>query len=268
MGTPGQIRGSVGHSADQDLSRVQIDKEEHMERRQPDRFYREEVAGDDSCGLVPHELAPGVPLWSGPSLRAGDPSDTRRRDLDAQLLELSLDASVAPERILLCQPPHEELGLERDPPPRVDPMRSGPLPTDTLLMPSAERVRRDQGGKDLHAPAADARAGIGPSALPVRSEDDSPGGEGRSPLGEGPGAGCPWTVMSDRRAEPGGTADGRWWRRDGQVFRESGRRRSGILEQRPFDGCAWSAGGRHDTLQDHLGRTTARRITEGFRSCR
>lgn len=55
LGTLGQVRGSVGHSADQNRSRVQIDKEEHMEGLQLDRFYREEVAGD-RCGLVPHEL--------------------------------------------------------------------------------------------------------------------------------------------------------------------------------------------------------------------
>jgi hypothetical protein len=130
LGALGQIGGSVGHSTDQDLPGVEIDEEEHMERLQPDRLDREEVAGDDRSGLVPHELTPGVSLGPWPSLRGGDPSDTRRRDLYAQLLELSLDAPVAPEWVLFRQSPDEELGLERDPPSRIDSMRSSPFSTD------------------------------------------------------------------------------------------------------------------------------------------
>jgi hypothetical protein len=39
------MRGSVGHSADQDLSRVQIDKEEHMERVGAENLIRVRSAG-------------------------------------------------------------------------------------------------------------------------------------------------------------------------------------------------------------------------------
>ena len=49
---------------------MQIDEDEHMERLQPDRLDREEVAGDNRSGLIPHELTPGVSF--GPGRRFGE----------------------------------------------------------------------------------------------------------------------------------------------------------------------------------------------------
>jgi hypothetical protein len=54
-----------------------------------------------------------------------------------------LDAPVAPEGVLFRQSPDQELGLERNPPSRVDPMRSSPFSTHEFAMPAPKSIRRD-----------------------------------------------------------------------------------------------------------------------------
>jgi hypothetical protein len=76
-----------------------------------------------------------------PSLWSYDPTDARCRNLNTDLEQLSLDPTIAPERVLFRHPPNEELSLQGDGSPRCHPMWPGPLPADELTMPAAERVR-------------------------------------------------------------------------------------------------------------------------------
>jgi hypothetical protein len=99
--------------------------------------------------LGDHELSPGVPLGSGTALRRHDAPDARRRDVDPDLVQLTLDPPVAPHRVLPRHPPDEELGLKGDCLSLVDPMRPAPLTADELAVPASERVGRKQVGEAL-----------------------------------------------------------------------------------------------------------------------
>ena len=128
---------------------MELDEEQDMERRELHRLDGEQVAGDDRGRLRSHELAPGVPLGSWTALRCGDAADARRRDIDADLLQLALDAPVAPGGVLLRHPPDDELGLKRDRLSLVDRVWPVPLPADELAVPASERVGSEQAGETL-----------------------------------------------------------------------------------------------------------------------
>jgi hypothetical protein len=144
LGTPLHVGRTVSDPAYQDSSAVEFDEEQHMEGFQSHRLDGEEVTSNDRCGLGPHELAPGVTFGTRPSLRGNDPADAGCRDLDAQLEQLTLDALVAPQGILLGQAPHQQLGLLGHRPLRIHPMGLGPFPPDELSMPTSQRVRGHQ----------------------------------------------------------------------------------------------------------------------------
>jgi hypothetical protein len=128
---------------------MELDEKQDMEGCQLHRLDREQIAGDDRGGLGDHELAPGVPLGSGKALRCGDAPDARGRDVDPDLLQLTLDPPVAPHRVLPRHPPDQELGLKGDRLSLVDPMRGVPLAADELAVPASERVGREQVGEAL-----------------------------------------------------------------------------------------------------------------------
>jgi len=172
---------------------------------------------------------------------------------------LALDASVAPERVLLGQSPHEELGLERDPPSRLDSMRSTPFSTDQLPMPSPQRVRRDQGrepfacrSQSLEQGQDDPLIWSDPRTIHLATEDTEFLAEHqqldvlgpRRPTGE---QNQPEELTADEGDETH------------EHVESLSDPLSQILAQRQFDGFAWSAGRRrHDTL--HPSRSSRRRL--------
>src|SRR5919106_580201 len=90
---------------------------------------REEVAGHDARGLGAQDVRPARtrPSRRGSETRAAqDVADRHRRDLVAELLELSLDAPVAPARVVLGETDDQVFEIPRDrgsaatpaPPPR------------------------------------------------------------------------------------------------------------------------------------------------------
>jgi hypothetical protein len=127
LGTPLHIGCAVSDPAYQDSSSVEIDEKQDMEGFQTYRLDGEQVTSNDRCSLNSHELAPGVAFGARPSLRGDDPADARCRDLDAQLEQLTFDALVTPQRILLGQAPHQQLGLLGDGSPRVHPDGAGSI---------------------------------------------------------------------------------------------------------------------------------------------
>jgi len=64
-----------------------------------------------------------------------------------ELLEFALDAPVTPGRVLLGQPPDEKLGLQRDRPFGVDPMRSVPLASHQFAMPPTQGIGSEEVGE-------------------------------------------------------------------------------------------------------------------------
>jgi len=52
LSAPSGVSGAVGHSADEDLPRVQVDEEEDVEGLQANGLDGEEVTGDDRRGQV------------------------------------------------------------------------------------------------------------------------------------------------------------------------------------------------------------------------
>jgi hypothetical protein len=64
---------------------MEIDEEQGKEGFQAYRVDGEQVTGNDRCSLGPHELAPGVALWTRTPLWSDHPANARCRDLDAQL---------------------------------------------------------------------------------------------------------------------------------------------------------------------------------------
>jgi len=79
-----------------------------------------------------------------------DRPDGRRRDLDAQLQQLSADALVAPPGILPAQPDDEgaDLGVDRWPAGVASPLVC-PLPADELPVPAEESLGPDDERRPL-----------------------------------------------------------------------------------------------------------------------
>ena len=105
LGDPGTV--GVGGDAEQvHSSSVDLDHEEHVEAAQCDGVDGEEVGGQDAFGLGTEELAPGgarPPRRGREAMAAKNSGDAGLGDGDAELLELTDDAEVAPARVLPCQ---------------------------------------------------------------------------------------------------------------------------------------------------------------------
>src|SRR5215211_5050164 len=92
---------------DDDAPGADLDEEQYIQRLQPDRLHREEVAGDDHLGLGSEELGPGGPGASWRRTQAVSPQqrpDCRGADPDAELAELPGDSDAAPARVLPRHP--------------------------------------------------------------------------------------------------------------------------------------------------------------------
>jgi len=124
---------------------VEVDEEEDVKSLQTNGLDGEEVTGDDRRGLGSHELTPGLAPRRGSTLLSHDSSDTGRRDLGTDLLQLSSEAAVAPGRVLAGQTPDEKPHVVGDPASRHDRMAIVPLGAGQFTMPASDRVGRDEG---------------------------------------------------------------------------------------------------------------------------
>jgi hypothetical protein len=102
LGNPGALWVG-GHASQVDSPSVQLDEEQHRQPPQPDRVDGEEIAGDDPGGLLAQQRPPG---HSRPPRRRIRPVTTHEgadrggRHLDVEVLQVALDALVAPARVL------------------------------------------------------------------------------------------------------------------------------------------------------------------------
>jgi hypothetical protein len=91
---------------------LELDEEEHERRRRRDRLNGEEVAGEDSCGLVTEKLSPARPRAPRRRPKSGgqqDAPDRARRAAQAELEQLPGDPRIAPARVLACKAQYELL---------------------------------------------------------------------------------------------------------------------------------------------------------------
>src|SRR6266536_2802283 len=122
-------------------------KNKTVEGLEADGLHGEEVGGDDAGGLRSKERSPGDRRPSGRGsqpVAQQDGADGSRRHADAELLELALDALVAPARVLSGQPQdqrHHMVGEWRTTAPMVG---LGPFAGDQPAVPPQDRVRRHQ----------------------------------------------------------------------------------------------------------------------------
>src|SRR6266568_3460596 len=98
---PSSVR-VVSDAGDPNLPRVQLDEEQDVEGLEANGLHGEEVGGDDAGGLGSKERSPGDrrPSGRGPKpIAEQHRADRGRCHADAELLELALDALVAPAGI-------------------------------------------------------------------------------------------------------------------------------------------------------------------------
>jgi hypothetical protein len=115
--------------------------EQDIESAQRDGVQGEEIGGQQPGGLGMQEAAPpGVcSAWRRPEAGGGqDPADRFRAQAVSEPDEFTLDAAVAPGRILLRQVHHEVTDLVTD---RwaAGPVRVGPLFRDQAAVPAQQR---------------------------------------------------------------------------------------------------------------------------------
>ena len=95
LGDPARM-GMGGDAGDPDPSAAELDEEQDVEALQPKRVDGEEVGGDDVSGLGPKKRAQGgtaSPRSRSEAVILHDPGDRARRQADAELDQLTLDAA-------------------------------------------------------------------------------------------------------------------------------------------------------------------------------
>jgi hypothetical protein len=126
---------------------VEFDEEQHVKPSQPHRVDGEEVARHDPGGLLSQERRPRAARPPGCGV---EPVTTKRRpdrgggDAYAKLLELSLDALVAPPGVVPGQADNQVLDLLVQRRPASLAMRVGPCTGDQSPVPAQQRVGLDE----------------------------------------------------------------------------------------------------------------------------
>jgi len=115
------VTGGVAGDAEQvDPAAADIDGEEHVDPAQENGVDGEEVAGEHRAGLGAAELSPGRPgpPWRWVETGGGeDVPEGGRGQVVAEVHEFTVDASVAPARVLPGQAQHQraDRGADRWP---------------------------------------------------------------------------------------------------------------------------------------------------------
>ena len=100
------------HTGDPDSPAAKLDDKQNIEAFEQHGIDVEEVRGHDTRRLGPQELAPGGSVTPGSRAEAvvfHDPGNSARGESHSELAQFTLDASVAPFRVLTCQA-HEKCG--------------------------------------------------------------------------------------------------------------------------------------------------------------
>ena len=101
LGDPSPVRMG-GHPSDPNPSATELDEEQDIELLEHESVDGEEVGGHDMrrLGLQKRPPRGTRPPWGGPqAVVLQDPGNRARRQSDAELDQLSLDAAVAPPRV-------------------------------------------------------------------------------------------------------------------------------------------------------------------------
>src|ERR1019366_5468125 len=136
-----------GHPREVGPPGADLDEEQYVEALEQHRVDGEEIAGEHYMCLCSQELGPsraGPPRRRLDPMTAKDVPHTRGRDLDAHPGQLSLDAPVAPHRVLPGQAKYDRDGARRyrwSPRPSA---RVRPSPSHQVSVPSQERLRPDK----------------------------------------------------------------------------------------------------------------------------
>jgi hypothetical protein len=129
------------------LPRPQFDEEQHIQRGEANSLHGEEVRGEDARGLRPQKPSPGDrrPAGRRPKPAAKqDRSDGGGRHTDVELLELTLDAPVAPARVLTGQPKDQRYQVLGQRWTAASRGGLGPLAGDQAPVPPQDRAWRHQ----------------------------------------------------------------------------------------------------------------------------
>jgi hypothetical protein len=109
--------GFCGTAGQVDAWAAELDEEEQIQALQRDRLDREEVDREHALCLCSQKGTPGQPgslAGSAESRLAQDLRHDRRRDGDAEAVQLAGDPLVAPARVLARQPEYQRTDLPAD----------------------------------------------------------------------------------------------------------------------------------------------------------
>jgi hypothetical protein len=152
---PGELTGSLrdpgarrvgGAAGEMDATASELDEEQDIEASQRDRLDGEEVNGEHGVGLLAQEHPPReagtLASRTEPGL-AEDIADGRRRNGQAESVDLAGDPLIAPAWVLARKPEHElsDLAANRRPP---NPTRVRPAASNEPAVPATQRRRGHQ----------------------------------------------------------------------------------------------------------------------------
>ena len=126
---------------------LDLDDEEHVVAPEQHRVDTEEVRCQDATCLSAKELGPGrtiAPRCWTKTMTAKHAGDAGLRDADAELLQLTDDAEIAPPRVFPREHADELDGLVGKRWPTYSSVRVSPSSFDETPMPVEDRLRRDE----------------------------------------------------------------------------------------------------------------------------
>jgi hypothetical protein len=152
---PCQLTGLLDHpgpggrgcaAREVDAAAADLQEEEDVKAREPDRLHGEEVDRQHLLGVLTDELAPGAlaAAWGRQeSVLPQDVGHGAGRQAAAELQEFALDPAVSPPRVLAGEPKDQLLALEALAGPAAwwSPSVERPLPMDQLPVPAQQRIR-------------------------------------------------------------------------------------------------------------------------------
>jgi hypothetical protein len=136
-----------GHPGDVYAAGGDLDEEEHVDPFEEDGVDGEKVARQDATGLGGEELLPRGPGAAGCGVDAGPVQDVpygAGRDLVAETDQLTVDAPMAPGRIVGGQAQHQVPDLAGDGWTASPGMQVRPAAGDQLAVPAQQRGRGDE----------------------------------------------------------------------------------------------------------------------------
>jgi hypothetical protein len=136
------------HSGCNDPPGAELDEEQHVERLEPDRLHREQVARHDPLSLRSKKLRPARPRAArrrAEAVASQQRPDGRGTHSDAELAQLPADSHAAPPGVLPGHPEDQLHGLRVDRwPARRALLAVGPLASNQRAVPAQQRLGRDQ----------------------------------------------------------------------------------------------------------------------------